>query len=84
MKNKEIMLIREGGLVVSVINDIVTFSCLALAFMFNQMYVGGSAWFSAIIAICFFISTISAGAKKAKTFTSIQEAIAHLQSMQRD
>lgn len=83
MNNKEVILVREGGLVVSIVNDIVTFGCLALAFWFNQMYVGGSAWFSAIIAICFFVCTLTAGKKGSKSFTSIEEAIAHLQELKR-
>lgn len=84
MKNKtEIMLIREGGIVAAITNDIVTFGLLALAFWFNQEFVGGSNWFSAIIAFCFFISVISAGAGKKRSFGSIQEAIDHLKSLQK-
>lgn len=57
-KEKQIVLVRETT-VSSVIQDIVTFSCLVFSFWFNYKFIGGNDALDILLFITFFMMGMS-------------------------
>ncbi len=78
---KEVVLIREGGLVASIISDSYTFGMLVGSVWFNQKYCGESYFLNAVILVMFMIFLAGRISEKKRVFTSIDVAVEHLNSL---
>ena len=73
------IVVHTGGLVVSIIEGIVTFAGFAALLWFNHQYLGGNVWIDLAFIIIWFLSLATRQSSRRNDFNSEAEAIKWLQ-----
>jgi len=77
-KVPKLIYVRESA-IQSIISDVISFGIPALLAYLNYAYLGNAVTYQILICFVFFISACAGGKKKAATFYTVDDAIAHLQ-----
>lgn len=82
-KAPKLIYVRESA-IQSIVSDCVSFGTPAMLAYLNYAYLGNATAYQILICFVFFVFSLASAKKKAATFYTIEDAIAHLQKEARN